>query len=658
MREDIQGMWWQDTVRERTRGKRTASAGPRVPMPVPEGYVLPREMPNLRGVKRMAIDVETRDEQLLELGPGPRRDGYIVGIAVGVDDADWYFPIRHEQGTNMDPDMVLRWCKDTFAQDCTKVGANILYDMDFLAADGVEVRGPVQDVQHAAALLDEHRRSYALGSLARDMLGETKDETFMYRWAAAAFGGPANRKNQAKNIWRCPPAVVDKYARSDVRLPLRLIDIQLEMIREEKLQRVWELECALVPMMLAMRQYGVRVDEDKAEELDRELTVKLEATEMLLSREWDWSGSADAPDDLARLCDKLHVKYKRNKKGLPLFPHDFLAGIGHPALDAVLELRKLQKMRGTFIRGYIFKHSINGRIHCEFAQLRADDRGTVSGRLASMNPNLQNIPARDPEWGPRIRQLFLPEQGMQWCKNDYDQIEPRLTMHYAKGALAESIRAQYRKNPGMDCYQPMLEAIAVLSRHAVKQIYLGATYGMGKETMADNMGMTVEEAEPHFEAFHAGAPYLRELFDAVSAVARQRGFVRTLLGRRARFPFWEAADFKTSRREGFAASKAEAIEKWGRVKRAGTHKGLNRVIQGGSADIMKLAMLAVWRAGYLPHVTVHDELGNSVAAGREGHGQGLEIARLMAGVVELSVPLRVVPEFGPSWGAVKKLSDC
>ena len=188
------------------------------------GWCLPGSFPDLSAAALLSIDLETKDPNLLEKGPGDlRKDGYIVGIAVGVPEGQrWYFPMRHERGENLDPDTVLAWAREQLTRPTQpKIGANVMYDLQWLAAEGITVQGPLIDIQFAEALLDETRPSYSLDSIAQDRLAEGKKDSLLYRWCADSFGGKPDR-SQAKNIWRATSFLVGPYAEGDVDLPLHL----------------------------------------------------------------------------------------------------------------------------------------------------------------------------------------------------------------------------------------------------------------------------------------------------------------------------------------------------------------------------------------------------------------------------------------------------
>lgn len=656
-------LFYEDVRREQTRTKILRSENrvsrvlpaPRPMPPIPDtGWIAPREFPRLDAAELIAIDCETYDPNLLTKGPGAaRKDGHIVGIAVGTNDGQrWYFPIRHEVGGgNLDTEAVLRWARDQFSRpNQPKVGANLPYDLEFLAAEGVTVAGPFWDVQIAEPLLDENAAGYSLDDLGWRYLKEGKTSSALYDWCARAYGGRADKWQRA-NIYRTPASLVGPYAEGDVDLPLRIFEKQVEQLEAEKLWELFELESSLLPMLLAMRLRGVRIDPVGAEALDRALS------EMVDEMQQQYGVEIWAAESIARACDRAGIVYPRTAKTkAPSFTADWLETQPHPLLKAVLNARRWDKARGTFVRGYILGNHVDGRVHCQFHQQRSDEGGTVSGRFSSSHPNLQNVPARDEELGPLIRGLFLPEEGEDWGRLDWSQIEFRGLVHYGVGRGADIARRMYRDDPTTDFHQ-MVSELTGVPRKPAKNINFGLVYGMGKEKLARSLGKSLTEAEPLFEQYHTKLPFVRETYRATSDEAERKGYISTLLGRRRRFSLFEPR--YSSGRAARLLTQEQALKEYGHdIKRAGTHKALNSRLQGSAADIMKKAMALIWESGVCdvlgaPLVTVHDELGWSVPRTKAGAEAFVEVKRIMETCVKLKVPLIAETEMGPSWGELK-----
>jgi DNA polymerase I-like protein with 3'-5' exonuclease and polymerase domains len=601
--------------------------------------------PNIKDAPIMAIDTETRDPELLDNGPGwGRGKGYIVGISVAIPGESWYFPMRHEGGGNMDPDQVLAWAKEAFSGTGDKVFTNANYDLGWLKWEGVEVKGAICDVQLAEPLIDEYARSYSLNNLAAKYLGESKVEDELYSWLHMKFGGRKGRP-QAGNIWRAPAELVAPYAKGDVELPLRIWELQKKELERQDLWRVYEVEAKLCPMLVDMRLRGVRVDVAKAKQLDDDWTAQIEVYGQEFPVEDVNKASA-----LEAYCKKKGIEYPTTGKGNPSFEGAWLKA----NLPIVYEIRRLLKARDTFVRGYILDKEVKGRLYGTFNQLRSDDYGTVSGRLSSSNPNLQNIPARDEEIGPLVRSLFLPDEGEIMSAQDWSQIEFRMLTHYGVGSGAELARSMYRDDPSTD-FHTMVSEITGVARKPAKSLNFGLVYGMGKIKLASELGMDLNDAEKIFSQYHTKMPFVRETYNLAAKRAGSRGYVKTLLGRRARFNMWEPA--KWGVKEDAIEDKHLAIEKWGAVRRAYTHKALNRILQGSAADINKMAMVKMVEEGVtgsigVPLMTVHDELVWTAPGTKEGIEALEHAGRIMCGF-DLKIPLAIDDERGENWGSVK-----
>ena len=366
---------------------------------------------------------------------------------------------------------------------------------------------------------------------------------------------------------------------------------------------------------------------------------------------------------LARALDRVGVVYPRTDKGAPSFTKATLANIKHPLVEHLLEVRRLAKMRNTFIKSYIIDSNVNGRLHGQFHPLRSDDGGTRSGRLSSSDPNLQNLPIRDDELGPLVREIFVPEDGESWARYDYSQIEYRFLVHYAVGKGAEEARARYRNDPNTDYHDMTIELIdrltgTHLDRKPAKNINFGLIYGMGEPKLAADLGLDRAQAKKLFGAYHQGVPFARETMRHAIAEAERTGMVRTILNRASYFELYEPNQRGRRSSDVIALPYERAVARYGDdVKLAFTHKALNRRLQGSAADLMKLAMVKCQAAGLFdvlkPRLTVHDELDFSVPATLEAEEALREVGHMMENCYQLTVPLIASLERGPDWGHCK-----
>lgn len=615
---------------------------------------------------RVAIDVETYDPTLKTLGPGVRRGGYVVGYSFAIEGGPaYYVGLRHQNGGNVEnPEAAVRYLKDQAARfRGDLVGANMQYDLDFLAQMGVAFSPAwYRDVQIADPLIYELHDSYSLENIAKRWGMEGKHEKEL-RDAAREW-----KVDPKTELYKLPAEHVEAYAIGDVTLPLAILRKQEEEIAKQELQGVFDLESRLLPVLLKMRRRGVRVDQkrlDQVEELANRASN--EACAAIKSE----TGMSLAPEDVMKrsaiepilrsigatseaIDDAIQVA--EEGAGGESLDKEFLSKLKHPIAAHLLRARKFFKIRSTYVEA-VRSHMVNGRIHATFNQLKGDwkpgrdEGGAKYGRLSSSDPNLQNQPSRDDEVAKLWRSIYLPEEGALWAACDYSQQEPRVLTHYAElcgCSRAKDFGDKYRNDPKTDTYDGLSEMTRT-KRKDTKIIYLGLSYSMGpaklcrslklptKWIVSKKSGKLVEVAGPEgealFKAFHSGAPFIGELNELVSKKASRRGFITTLLGRRCRFP--ENPNFKPNEPE----TKWNSRYDWG-------HKALNRLIQGSSADQTKKAVVDLDAAGHFLQLQVHDEIDGSVS-GRE---EGERMAEVMRDTVKLTVPMRVDVEIGSSWG--------
>lgn len=665
------------------------------------------DLPRWKGAARVSVDVETKDVDLDELGPGVRRGAHIIGVSFAIDHygtgspvcPSWYLPIRHQGGGNYaDPRQVIMYLRDQAREFRGEVvGTNLGYDLDFLMEEGVEFRDVMfRDVSVSGALLlqpelewafdEETGRKYPeekIISMSLEALCERegfpgKDEAGIRAFAESHGLHPK------KDLWRMPAHIVAPYARRDVVAPLQVLQRHLRAIEEQELGRVWDLESQLLPVLVRMRRRGVPVNMARVDQIEELATKREAAAAEAVSKQ---SGIPFSPEDInkAAVLEKHleadGVKCPRTPTGLPSVKAGWLAGLNTPTAKAIQECRRWNKIRNTFCAS-VRAHQVRGRIHCTFNQLRQerDDGSQVGvgfGRLSSSDPNLQQQPARDPEIGPLWRSIYVADEGGEWACLDYSSQEPRWITAYAARlavdpnvAWSQETRAaalaaaeDCRTNPDWDNHSMMARFIykdkyshaayvagdkaAKVMRGNSKIIFLGRCYGMGGGKLCRSLGLPTkwevtewsggrkveiagEAGQEILNAFDGGVPYIRGLMKATSRVAERRGWIRTAMGRRCRFPRNLEASHLNEKQPPFA---------WG-------HKALNRLIQGTSADQTKQAMVDADRAGIPLQLQVHDEIDLTVP----NRAMAEQLAQIMINALPCEVPTRVDIEMGPSWG--------
>lgn len=654
------------------------------------------DLHNWAGAKRVAIDVETYDPTLRQLGPGVRRDAYIAGYSYAIEDGPkQYVPLRHAGGDNVEqPEQALGWLKEQ-AKNFTGeiVGANLSYDLDFLFHKGITFPNIkyFRDIQIAEPLIWEFANSYSLETISKKYLGIGKSEDTL-REAANAYG-----IDPKKDLHLLPARFVGEYAIADANLPLLILRRQEKLIEEEELWDVFNLESQLLPVLVRVRQRGVRIDLDhlskveewsKAEEKKALEEVKA-LTGVTIPFNSVWQAAALAPALVSIGC-QIPLTPKTKK---PSIDKAFLASIKHPVAVAINRARRVNKIRTTFCNS-IREHMVNGKIHTTFHQLRSSDeddedgegRGARFGRLSSSNPNMQQQPARDPEIGPFWRKIFIPEPGELWCSADYKAQEPKQAVHYAtttslgwievKSADGKRIRVdanvsaqamsyRYNNDPTVDPHQALADIIegrkaTKVERDNAKIIFLALSYGMGGPKLCRSLGYPTQMAVKDINTkkwIPIDSDEGRELVkqgQRITEIAGAEG--QKLLDRfDESVPFVRALAKVCTRS---ANSRGYIRGQDGRKYRflrdddgniMDAHKSMNKLIQGSAAGQTKKSMIELDRAGINLILQIHDENAASIKTLEEGK----LIAEIMENVYKLSVPFKVDIEIGSSWGDAK-----
>ncbi|MBT9158760.1 MAG: DNA polymerase I, thermostable [Dehalococcoidia bacterium] len=587
----------------------------------------------------------------------------IFGVAVSVDDRDFYFDTRREPGA-------LDWLRREIPRVRHLTNHNMKFDWHFARNAGIvfpEARTTCTMIR--AALIDEHRMAYDLDSLARDCLGERKGAE-IYGKLAELFGGRATRQAQMPNLSRAPVELVGNYAKQDTRLALKLWRWQEEKINAQGLASVHRLEQELLPVIVRMEEGGVRVDVEKAEKAVRSLDVKAATMQRDLN---SLAGFAVNPNPSNSIKELFKPKRVANSGGTEFWQAidgtaldsteagaacinaDALRRMKHPAASMILSLRKILKARDTFLKGHVLGNHHVGFIHANINQTKSEgDVGTGTGRLSINGPALQQIPKRDKEMAAIVRAVFVPDVGAEWVCNDWAQMDFRVFAHYVNDPAILEI---YAKDPDTD-FHSLTASMTGLPRSPrfagdpnAKQINLGLVFGMGQGGLAEEMGLpyTVEpngrggtylkpgpEAEAVFHKYHSSIPGVKELLRDASTVARSRGYVKTIMGRHIRFP------------RGMLVHKAGGL-----------------VFQGTAADCLKVKLVELDHmlrnefadSGARLLLNVHDEFDCSVPPDRADIREAINRCVTSFGQgdrINLRVPVRTDQGRGPDWWEASK----
>ncbi len=628
-------------------GESPAAATPPAPAPGEAAYELVQDLGALevwiaaateQGV--VAVDTETTSLDALSAD--------LVGVSLALAPAKaCYIPLGHRapkgdggldlEGSAEAPEQIplpaaLAALKPLFEDPgVLKIGQNIKYDELVLSRHGVSI-APIDDTMLLSYVLDGGRHGHGMDELARLHLGI---ETIKFKDVAGS--GKAQ-----VTFDQVPLEAALGYAAEDADVTLRLYRVLKPRLAPERLTTVYEtLERPLVPVLTAMERAGIKVDRDELRRLSNDFAGRIASFETEIHGLAGRAFNIGSPKQLGEiLFDELGLPGgKRTKSGAYATGADILDGLaaqGHDLPARVLEWRHLAKLKSTYTDA--LQERINpetGRVHTSFSQAVAS-----TGRLASSDPNLQNIPIRTEE-GRKIRRAFVAEDGHSLLSVDYSQIELRLTAHIAEVAALRQAFLDGQDIHAITASQVFgvpIEGMDPMIRRQAKAINFGIIYGISPFGLARNLGIPQSQAKAYIEAYFERYPGIRDYMEKAKVFCRAHGFVETLFGRRVHMP--GIAD-KNPARRGFTERAA-----------------INAPIQGTAADIIKRAMIrvppALARAGLSARMLlqVHDELLFEVPEAELEETTGVVrhvMENACAPVIELSVPLIADAGHGPNW---------
>jgi len=635
----------------------------------------PNEWPDLRGSYIVGVDTETDDPNLTEKGPGfLRKDAEIIGVSLANDDGvSLYLPLRHVDTENCDIDQVSRYLKHVLGGNEQKVGANLQYDAESLWSMGVELKGPWCDVQVAEALINEERKDgYSLESIAKDYLGDGKEEALL-REAALAYSA-----DPKKNMRWIPAKFVAEYAEADALMPIEIFMKQQAIMKKDDLEGVFSLEQKLQPVLWEMRKKGALLDMEKVYAAkawyNKRLSQKYRELHSIIRRDLNYWASSK----VGYLMEELGYENVPTTKFGPSVGNEWLeAHRGDVLCETLLDLRISRKMMSDFIDTFI-DANVNGVLHPNWMQLPTEDGGTKSGRMASRRVNLQQIPGRNPVHTPIIRGCFIAPDGQKFCNADFSGQEARISVEVShklriddrgcvdmkRGRMltgVERMMQTFKEDPRTDFHNMVGKMIhemtgQMLSRGPLKNLNFGILYGMGDPKLAASMALSLAEAKDLKETYFKGAPFLKEAVEALQQLASERGFIRTASGRKRRFNRFQAKSWDARKRWGqhtFATEEEAQRELGEDYERAFLHKVFNSVVQGTAADQTKQALVDLYYDhGLVPPMAVHDEIS---LYGREDEAKVLShvMETTMARHYGFVIPFIADAKLLDNWGEAK-----
>jgi DNA polymerase I len=563
----------------------------------------------------------------------------VVGISLAIKDGEgYYLPVGHNSGTNLPVKDVISALRAPMTNPkIGKIAHNAKYDYIVLAKNGLYVSPLTFDTMLAEFIVDPGSHNLGLKNLAFVKLGEemTHIEELIGKGK--------------KQITMADVAIESAapYAVADAETTLRLMPIlQEDLRRVNGTKLLEEIDLPLTPVLADMEMTGISLDLPFFVETGKRLEKRMAEIEKLVyekvGRPFNINSTQQLSDVLFKEL-KLEPPDRGNKTASGHYSTaagvlDLLRG-KHEVVDLVLENRELAKIKSTYVDA--LQAALNpdtGCVHTSYSQT-----GAVTGRLSSVNPNLQNIPIRTEE-GRRIRNGFVADRDTVLLSVDYSQIELRIVAHMAQDeAMLAAFRAgqDIHTTTAMAIYGVPADQVTKNMRRRAKSINFGLIYGMSVFGLTRYTDLTLAEAEEFVKAYFKQFPGIKKYLDGIRKLAAQQGYVETLLGRRRYFP---------------ALQSKQNVQLKNREER----EAINAPIQGTAADIMKIAMLkippALKEAGLKGKMLlqVHDELVLEVPD-KELKKTARLVQEIMTNAYPLDIPLSTEARYGKNWGDMKEI---
>lgn len=513
-------------------------------------------------------------------------------------------------------------------ENILKIGQNIKYDLLVLQNYGVELKGKIFDTMIAHYLLQPELH-HGMDYLAEVYLNY---QTIHIEELIGSKG-----KNQ-KNMADLPPTAVYEYACEDADVTLKLKNVLEPLLKENDCDRLfWEIEMPLMPVLAYMERNGVCIDREGLKETSRLYTEEMNRIEKEIHELAGTDFNIASPKQVGEvLFDRLKIvdKPKKTKTGQYVTSEEVLESLRakHPVVEKILEHRGLKKLLGTYIDALPkLVNPVTGHIHTSFNQTI-----TTTGRLSSSNPNLQNIPVRN-EYGKEIRKAFIPEEGCLFFSADYSQIELRIMAHLSGDEhMIEAFRngQDIHAATAAKIFKKSLEEVTKEERSKAKTANFGIIYGITAFGLAERMGVSRTEAKELIEGYFQTYPKVKEYMNRSIEMAREKGYTETVYHRKCHLRDINSHNAVV---RGYAERNA-----------------INSPIQGSAADIIKIAMIRIYRRFREEQLRskmllqVHDELNFSVYPEEKEKVQQIVIEE-MESAYSMLVPLEADYGWGKNW---------
>ena len=606
----------------------------------------------------LTIDFETSDPYIgRNLGSGwtyginvEGSDFEVLGAAVRTHEGEVYYETDHKK------------IEEIVRNHDVLIMHNAQYDLGCLYFLGIDTsRHDIYDTEVMSRLLDSSLQSHSLDALAKKYLGLSKNDDVLinaawnhdlYPWLKRELNEKAKAEKIGEQYVRQMPerSKLVKFCKENMKL---IQETDLEAMAEyacddaiptyrlytffiERLDRATCLKySSLARICCDYRKKGVRVDLDRAREVRAQLIPIIADKYREVYRIAGGEFNINSPKEVPAVLHKLGIDYPRNPKtGNPSVTTPWMENQQHPICKAIIEARKAVKIDRDFIQKIIDMQEFTcpdalpngtfGRIYPELHLLRAR-----TGRFSCTSPNIQQIPSRDEIYGPLCRSIFVPEDGEKWYSLDFSNQEGRLQVHYAyllRCEGADILKLEFDKDPNLDMHQKVAD-LAEITRKEAKTINLGLSYGMGIKKLANSLDIPEDSAILLRERYNNLSPFLSQLSKKCKEAMEEKGFIKTVGGRR---------------------SANDAPIYVDGEKRTFEYKALNKLIQGSAADQTIEAMIWAHREGIPVLFPVHDELCMSGT-----YKQAERLKHIMENAVQLTIPSVTEIAEGNNWSECK-----
>lgn len=535
----------------------------------------------LQANQELGFDVETGGTSPKDGSTLDWKRGYICGYSLSDGIDAFYVPVRHGGGANIVNVELFEKTVNAIIQTRTKplIGHNIKFDYHFCLNHGIKLGKLIKDTMVREALINENRNRYDLESVCKHYPVAPKKGKLLYIHLAEKFGCKPTRESMGYYYMLAgDDALGTEYGAGDTLTTYQLWAEQNKEIDRQELHQIDALEGRLTYVLAKMERRGVRVDLEELQTVRHEADeLHMEAYSQLPLRGDLLPINPKSARDLKEyfeLCEiddwPMTAPTDRFPEGQASFTKDYLTT--HQEGFYILEARKYDHFKSMFLESFMsFVHG--DTIHCRFNQAKGEFGGAKPGRMSCADPNMQFVPKRDKQLGKLFRKIFIPRKGKKFGELDYSQAEPRLFTHYSN---EPTLIKGYTSTPVIDMHQVAADMMHI-TRDVAKNLNLGIMYTMGAEKLAAKLNISIAEAKAIVKLWHQTFRYVSTFTKRAAERAEQRGYVMTILGRRARFP----------------------DPRW-------AYRSANRIIQGGSADILKYKMVEI--DDYLESMGLEDEM--------------------------------------------------